>query len=354
MPTKNWMRRLSLLLPAAAALSLWFASDALAQSAAGRGSLPRDLAIASDRPGGGANVIASGLSAIVTKYTPMRGVVKPVGDVTAWINLMEQKEVDMGVTAMTSLGDAYYGRATFKEPRPAYRLVQLGTPQTWAILVPDKEKIETPAELKAYLKGKRFSHRWANPVIDQYNRAAFANLGMTEADIVPVPSATYDQYAAAWSEGRLAASGGTIGVGIFEQMHQARPFRFVSLDPSAEAVQRMRAVEPSTYLSRQEPGPRGVVKAIDTLTYDYGFVVRTDIGSDAVYEVVKALWEHQPELAAIHPLLKNWVPAEKRWVNPTAILPYHAGAIRFYREKGLWTAEMEALQNKLLAQTPKR
>lgn len=354
MSNTNRMRCFPALLLAVASLSVWFAPSACAQASAGRGSLPRDLAIASDRPGGAANVIAGGLSAILTKYTPMRGVVKPVGDVAAWLDPMQQKELDMGVTAMTSLSDAYYGRASFKEPRPVYQLVQLGTPQTWAILVPDKEKVETAAELKAYLKGKRFSHRWANPLIDQYNRAAFANLGLTEADIVPVPAATYDQYAAAWNEGRLAASGGTIGVGIYEQMHQARPFRFITLDPSAEAVQRMRAVEPSVYLSRQEPGPRGVTKAIDTLTYDYGFVVRTDIGNDAVYAVVKALWEHQPELAAIHPLLKNWVPAEKRWVNPTAILPYHAGAILFYRERGLWTAEMEALQKKLLAETPKR
>jgi len=260
----------------------------------------------------------------------------------------------MGLTAMTTLGWAYYGRGSFKEPHPVYQLVQLGTPQTWGILIPEKEKIETPAQLKAYLKGTRFSHRWANPVIDQYNRAAFANLGMTENDIVPVPSASYDQYAAAWNEGRLEASGGTIGVGIYEQMYQARPFRFVALDASPEAVKRMRAIEPSTYLSRQAPGPRGVTQAIDTLTYDYGFVVRTDISGEAVYAVVKALWEHQQELAAIHPLLKNWGPAEKRWVNPSAILPYHAGAVRFYREKGLWSAEMEALQQKLLAQTAKR
>jgi hypothetical protein len=37
-------------------------------------------------------------------------------------------------------------------------------------------------------------------------------------------------------------------------------------------------------------------------------------------------------------------------VSDKAFIPYHSGAIKFFRERGIWTKEMEALQAKLLTQ----
>ncbi len=46
-------------------------------------------------------------------------------------------------------------------------------------------------------------------------------------------------------------------------------------------------------------------------------------------------------------LLKEWTP--DRFVSKEALIPYHPGAIRFYKEKGVWTDEMAKLQEALLA-----
>ncbi|MEK7228457.1 MAG: TAXI family TRAP transporter solute-binding subunit, partial [Candidatus Binatota bacterium] len=66
------------------------------------------------------------------------------------------------------------------------------------------------------------------------------------------------------------------------------------------------------------------------------------------YEVVKALWEYNQELGAAYPALKEWRP--ERMVSKDAFIPFHPGAIKFFKEKHLWSKEMEALQTKLSSQ----
>ena len=66
--------------------------------------------------------------------------------------------------------------------------------------------------------------------------------------------------------------------------------------------------------------------------------------------MVKVLGKNYKELGPVHPLLKEWTP--ERFVSKEARIPYHPGAIKFYRERGAWTDEMERLQKELLAQKP--
>ena len=52
------------------------------------------------------------------------------------------------------------------------------------------------------------------------------------------------------------------------------------------------------------------------------------------------------ELQPIHPQFRGWKP--EIYVNKLATVPYHPGAIKFYKEKGAWTAEHDKLQERLL------
>ena len=78
-------------------------------------------------------------------------------------------------------------------------------------------------------------------------------------------------------------------------------------------------------------------------------MAREDISQAAIYEIAKILWEHNDELVK-RPGLMEW--KRERFVTEEPMMPYHDGAIKFFKEKGLWTKEMEAFQKARLAEWP--
>jgi hypothetical protein len=94
-------------------------------------------------------------------------------------------------------------------------------------------------------------------------------------------------------------------------------------------------------------GRTGIEKEQAMWAYDIYVVGREDLSDEAAYQVVKAMWENCKDFAPIHVLLKDWT--QERFVSREALIPYHPGAVRFYKEKRVWTDEMARLQESLLA-----
>jgi len=116
-----------------------------------------------------------------------------------------------------------------------------------------------------------------------------------------------------------------------------------------EGARKMAEVYPGSYPRVLKTGSAtAVIKDTAFLTSDYYLVGSKDLSDETVYEVIKALWEYNQELGAAYAALKEW--QRDRMVSDKAFIPYHSGAIKFFREKGIWTKELEALQAKLLGQ----
>ncbi len=70
------------------------------------------------------------------------------------------------------------------------------------------------------------------------------------------------------------------------------------------------------------------------IAYDTLLVASTQTDEDVVYRMTRALFQNRDRLIAASPAFRLFSPdAMAKQLSPVA---YHPGAIRFYREQGLW------------------
>ena len=90
----------------------------------------------------------------------------------------------------------------------------------------------------------------------------------------------------------------------------------------------------------------GQNKDVNLLGMNVYFMTRPDVSDETVYKVTKALLENTKEFTTYHRLARLWTL--KRTMRQVA-LPFHPGAIKYFKEKGVWTSAHEANQKKLLS-----
>ncbi len=69
-----------------------------------------------------------------------------------------------------------------------------------------------------------------------------------------------------------------------------------------------------------------------------------------VYEMTKLVYDRNAEFASFHPSNKEYKASDVGLI--VDICPYHNGAIKYYREKGIWTKEMDRRQAASLKTLP--
>jgi TRAP transporter TAXI family solute receptor len=113
--------------------------------------------------------------------------------------------------------------------------------------------------------------------------------------------------------------------------------RRVTLLPTADVLPVLQRRHGSA-IFLQVTIPRGAYPGLDVDVPTVGtsslLVVDQAMSEPLAYEITRALFEHQHELAAIRPEARTLRPGLASTGSP---VPFHSGAIRFYRERGVWS-----------------
>lgn len=330
---------------AALTLTVGTAAPALAQKSATLGSNP---------PGTAFYAVASGLSKIVTDAGAVKLTVQPYSGSSTFLPLLDSGELEFGVNnavdmALALRGPSFKigGRNPFPHT-PGARLVMNGSPFLVGLLV----RKDSPIKNVYDVKGKRMTGEYPAHLAVWYNmfgHLASAGFGWSDVKVVPVPAV--NEGVDALVQGRADVTEHAVNSAKVREADAAVGVRHVTIDCSAEGEKRLRAAVPGYYPRWVKAGAAAaVVEDTCFIAYDLYLTAGKAVPDDLVESTLKSIWEGIDKLPAIHPVFKEWT--RDRAVTTEMTIPYHPAAVRFFKERGAWKPEHEALQQKLLTPKP--
>jgi TRAP transporter TAXI family solute receptor len=162
-----------------------------------------------------------------------------------------------------------------------------------------------------------------------YSPAMLAAIGIS----AKIGNGSLDNAGSDLLEGRYDALGITAGIPIPALKHAEtkEPVVFVSLTP--EQIEAIRKALPELTISQIGSGVYTSLDKAYTTVGLYIFAVgRDDLPDELVYQLVKAVFENQPRLIKATSAASDTLPQN---VVKNTVLPFHPGAVRYYREIGI-------------------
>lgn len=201
------------------------------------------------------------------------------------------------------------------------------------------------------LKGQRFAYVAGNPSVNLKCDAFLAFAGLTRDDVDAIMFPTYNAAMSSLAQNKADASCTTTTPSqLYELAESPRGIRWLEVDPDdTQGWKRLQKVAPFFQPYKETVGA-GLSEdhAVDMLAYRYPvLVVKADASEDFVYNFLKAFDQ-------TYPMYKDGTSVMKRWKldragTPPIDVPFHKGAIKYLKEKGIWTDEMQTWNDDRLA-----
>jgi len=145
--------------------------------------------------------------------------------------------------------------------------------------------------------------------------------------------AAYQSIAVDLLEGRydaLVISGG-VPFPALKQVEAKEPLVFASL--TSEEIEAIRKAMPELTIAQIGSGVYTSLDKTYTTIGLYTFAIgRDDLPDELAYQLVKAVFDNQPRLVKATSVARETVPQN---VVKDTFLPFHPGAVRYYREIGI-------------------
>jgi len=261
--------------------------------------------------------------------------IQPFGGTSAYVPAVAAKEVDFGLANELETNYAVTGTVIYKgKPQPDIRVVAIMNPLYSALFVRKDSPIKTIADLK----GKRVPTDYTSQrVLDILVQGTLANAGLTYNDIQKVRVPNVVGGANEFAEGKADVFNFALGAGkVSETDAKVGGIRALNIDPSPEAMARLRKWVPVAYAAKVEPakGRAGINEPTTLFAYDYLLLTSTKIPDEAVYKLTKILHENKAALVAGFRPLAGFMP--NRMNKDMSPVQFHPGAIKYYKEIGAW------------------
>ncbi|MBI3436470.1 MAG: TAXI family TRAP transporter solute-binding subunit [Proteobacteria bacterium] len=308
---------------------------AAALALASNATLAQTVGMATSPAGSFYHTMGSALAATLAEKGKVEVRIQPFSSANIHLPAINAGQVAFGLANIYELllalqgGDFYKGRTN-----PNLRLVTITSPLRSAFWV----KKDSPIQSIADLKGKRVAWGYSQQnIVMPLILAHFDAAGLKESDVTPVPVPTVVRNADDFMAGRNDVLFFAMGSAKVTEVDAAvGGIRALPLPDSPQTQASFKKNFPPAYIELVSPRPglTGIATPTPIMTYDGVMVTYADAPEDLVYNVVKTLHDNAASLAKATPTLSSFRPATM--AKKTDPIAYHPGAIKFYKEKGLW------------------
>jgi TRAP transporter TAXI family solute receptor len=202
----------------------------------------------------------------------------------------------------------------------------------------------------ADLKGKRVTWVKGSPALNGNTAGFLAFGGLTWKDVIKVETSGWGASANAVLNGQADATMGSTVGSIYNKLNASPRGLFFPPMPHNDNEAWKRAANTSPHFSKAKItnfiGSTASNKVIEGNNYPYPIFVTLGKTSESLtYELTKAVMNNYEQFKDSGPGMDGYQLSNQ---NLNWIFPYHSGAVKLYKEKGVWTDKHDSHNNSLL------
>lgn len=297
-------------------------------------------------------VVGGGVATLFSDKLGIRATVQPGAGASVYLPLIHDGEVTMGLSSSLDSYMAWNGLGPYEGTGGLMNLRAFS--RAWPLPYAYVARRDSGFRTMADLRGQRVAVNFrANAALEGANRSMFVTAGLDpDTDIEPVTISGIPEGYQLLTDGSIAAAPTAIGIPLLRQAEATIPGGVIVLgiegvNATTEFINEQLA---GMFLMETLPGENnpGVTEPTTIAGFDAFYVIGAHVSEDDVYNLLKTMWENYEQLQQDFPVLRS-SPAEQL-ASTSNTVPFHPGAVRFFREVGLWTEANDARDAEIMAQ----
>jgi len=321
------MRPISRRLWLLAGVAILLVSGAALTRAANPPHWPKGVTIGGTNLGASAYAYQVAWAKVLSDRLGLQAQVEATAGPVANVQLINSKQTDLGSASMGPAYDGFLGQGWARGKRhDQIRILFPMFPSYWQWWVPAKSAIRHVKDLG----GLDVALSGAGSTPDYYGRKMFELFGVKPRRII---NGSFTDSNNMIRDGILPASAAFAGLPhpSAVELQTTHNIRVLGL-PRADA-ERFITGFPELGLGVIPPGTyKGQDAPIETITVWFVMLAHKDLPEDLAYALVKATFESRQDLIRG---LKSAQETVAENIAQVTALPLHAGAVRYYRERGI-------------------
>ena len=293
----------------------------------------QNISIATGGTGGVYYPMGGGMAAVLSKYVPgMQATAEVTGGSVDNLKLIGSGKPYVGFSMSDAAQEAFKGEEKFKGHKVALRTLMVLYPNRMHVVTVDGKGIGKFADLK----GKRVSTGSPGSATEVMAFRLIEAAGMDKDKDLKRERLGAAESVNAIKDGKIDAFfwvGGLPTAAVSDLA--STPGTKIKMIDHAELVPAMNKKYGSLYV--EDVIPKSTYKGMDAdnkqATVQNILVVNESMDEKTAYNIVKAIFDHKPEIVAVHKEAENFkLENQKKDATP---VPWHPGAMKYFAEKGI-------------------